>query len=642
MPPPAALPTPADFNTRTNALRTRARVLLTTLFLGFLALNACQTAAPPGTAPPVAQASVANAERAESAGEHVIAAREYERLADASPSPQAHDYLLKAIESLIKAGELSQARVRLAFLNNASISPTLVARQRILEARLELAEGAHKSAIERLNEAAATRNLSPELLSDIYRARAQAELSLDNPIAAASNLVAREQYLVGKNTIAENQLELWNILQSLTRAQLRSELNLTADMVLAGWLALAQIHAENAGNSLALGTAIAQWRTIYPDHPAGAAIIERLASAAPVLTGRIERIALLLPLTSNYAVSAQAVRDGFMAMHAAGSDADKPTVTVYDIGADPLQAPAYYERAVRERAQIVVGPLGREATDALIRANRLAVPTLLLSHTDERPGSAARLFQFGLPPEQEARQAAERAYLDGCRQAALLYPESAWGQRLMAAFNDHWQRLGGVVLASGAYRENEVDYSEPIKRLLNINESEARETLLEKKLGQKLQFETRARQDIECIFLAADAKRGRLIKPQLNYHHARQVPVYSTSHIFTGKADPVQDTDLDGVLFGDMPWMLASSGRVGELRSLQRDWPHVHSDLDRLYALGMDAYAILPHLNRIGAENAARFNGVTSALSLDQEGRLHRQLSWARFRNGVPRLLDGR
>lgn len=629
---------------RAKTLRIRPlQLLLAPLVLTFSILGACQTPPTgPATATAVEKASVANAERARNAGEYVLAAREYERLADTAPAPQAQDYLLKAVESLIKAGELSQARTRLASLSDTRADPIFVARQRVLEARLALAEGAHKNAIERLNEAAGMRNLSPELLAEIYHARAHAELSLDNPIAAATDLIAREQYLAGKEAVTDNQLELWNILQALPRTQLRSELNLARDLVLAGWLALAQLQAEHAGNSIALSSAVAQWRAIYPSHPAGGTILDRLATAPPVLTGRIERIALLLPLTSNYAVAAQAVRDGFMAAHAASADPEKPTITVYDIGADPAQAPAFYDQAVRERAQVVVGPLGREATDALIRANRLAVPTLLLSHTDERPAAAARLFQFGLPPEQEARQAAERAYLDGCRQAALLYPESPWGQRLVAAFSDHWQRLGGVVLAQGPYRESEVDYSEPIKRLLNINESEARESLLEKKLGQKLQFETRARQDIECIFLAADAKRGRLIKPQLNYHHARQVPVYATSHIYTGKPDPVQDTDLDGVLFGDMPWLLSQSGRVGELRALQGDWPHARSDLDRLYALGVDGYAILPHLNRIGTENAARFNGVTSGLSLDQDGRLHRQLSWARFRNGVPRLLDVR
>jgi uncharacterized protein len=164
---------------------------------------------------------------------------------------------------------------------------------------------------------------------------------------------------------------------------------------------------------------------------------------------------------------------------------------------------------------------------------------------------------------------------------------------------------------------------------------------LEKRVGQKLVFEPRPRQDLECIFLAATARSARLIKPQLNYHRARNVPVYATSHIYTGKPDPANDADLDGIRFGDMPWMLVQNGRLAQLRqSLQRDWPYVGTDLDRLYALGVDSYAILPHLNRISAENSARYAGVTSGLSLDRDGRLQRQLAWARFRNGSPRLID--
>jgi outer membrane PBP1 activator LpoA protein len=212
---------------------------------------------------------------------------------------------------------------------------------------------------------------------------------------------------------------------------------------------------------------------------------------------------------------------------------------------------------------------------------------------------------------------------------------------MVAAWSSHWQRLGGVVVANQPYNDVDVDFSESIKNLLNITQSEARKEEIEKTVGQKLRFETRARQDIDFIFLAADAKHGRLIKPQLNFYHAARVPVYSTSHIFTGAGDAMRDIDLDGIQFGDMPWMLVGDGKIQELRqTLQRDWPHVHTDLDRLYALGVDSYAILPHLGRIGMESGARFSGVTSGLSVDQHGRLQRQLLWARFNRGVPRLVD--
>ena len=62
--------------------------------------------------------------------------------------------------------------------------------------------------------------------------------------------------------------------------------------------------------------------------------------------------------------------------------------------------------------------------------------------------------------------------------------------------------------------------------------------------------------------------------------------------------------------------------------------------MDRLYAMGIDSYAIIPHLNRLSGDTLVRFNGVTSSLSLGPAGRLHRQLVWAKFRGGQPRLLD--
>lgn len=605
-------------------------------------LGGCETT-PVGAPLPTDRPTTAVAERAAAAGEYVIAAREYDRLAQFAPPSEVAHYQLNAAEMLIKAGELAQARTRLRSTDGAALDANNLARRRILEARLALAEGQQELAIARLNDAAAVRNLSPVLLAEIHQTRAHAELALNNSIGAVRDLIAREQYIADKDAVAENQRELWGVLQGLSSAQIRSEITLARDPVLVGWLALAQLHAENVANSVARDAAVARWRAAFPNHPASTSLLDAVTSAAPALVGRIERIALLLPLTSNYSVAAQAVRDGFMGMHAASTDPEKPRVTVYDIGADPAQASALYQRAVQDGAQIVVGPLGREAAEAIVRTDRLAVPTLLLSHTDERPNGAARLFQFGLPPEQEARQAAERAFLDGCRQAAVLHPQNPWGERMAAAFSIHWQRLGGGVLATQAYREDLTDYSDPIKQMLNVTQSEARKALLEKRVGQRLQFAPRARQDLDCIFMAADARRGRLIKPQLNYHHAKQVPVYATSHIYTGKPDPVQDTDLDGVLFGDMPWMLVASGRIGELRrTVQGEWPHVKTDLDRLYALGVDSYAVLSHLNRLGTENAERYPGVTSALSLDPEGRLHRSLAWARFRNGVPRLLDAR
>lgn len=609
--------------------------------LGVALLAGCETARVAG--PEAIPANVDVAEKAEREGEYVIAAREYERLARTDKAPQTQNFQLRAADSLIRAGQLREARYQLEQIDVAGLDTSFTARRQILQARILTAEGAHEKAIRLLGEAGATRALNPALQAEIHRVRAQAELALDNPIGAVRNLIQREQYIVGKDAITENQMQLWKILNVQPRARLKSEFNATNEPVLSGWIELALAAVEAGGSAGRLNVAIEGWKKTYPKHPAGEGLLNSLLSAAPGLTGRIDRIALLLPLTSNYAAAAQAVRDGFLAMDAANADPDKPQIKVYDLGPDPARAPEVYALAVQEGAQLVVGPLGRDAADTIIRGTTLTVPTLLLNHTDIQPnGAGARhLFQFGLPPEQEARQAAERAYLDGHRQAVILFPKNAWGERMEAAFASHWQRLGGVILASEAYIETDNDHSETIKRLLHISQSEARRELIARLTHQKIQFESRPRQDLDFIFLAADARRGRMIKPQLNFFHAARVPVYATSHIFTGKGDVLNDQDLDGVLFPDMPWMLVNDGKIQQLRErIQQNWPHAHSDLDRLYALGVDSYAILPHLNRISSEAAARFSGVTSGLSLDRGGRLQRQLVWAQFSKGVPKLVD--
>lgn len=615
-------------------LRFRVRQTWPVLFV--LLLHACETAPPRPAEPPV---STAVAEQAERRGEYVIAAREYDRLAGRARSPQRQQFQLRGVEALIKAGQSTEARRKLADIHTAGLDAVLATRKQVLEARLLVLEGAPEKALRALDDVARAPALDPGLRADIALTRARAELAVGNPFGAVRDLIRREQYLAAKEAVADNQLQTWKILSGQPRAKLATELDLARDPVTAGWIELALAVADAAGAER-IAPAVEQWKKIHPGHPVGEALLATLTAGAPALAAARPRLlALLLPLNSNIALAAQAVRDGFLAMDGANTNPEKPLVKVYDIGADPAQAPAYYAQAVREGAQVVVGPLGRDAAERIAREAKTTVPTLLLSYTDES-ARAKSLFQFGLPPEQEARAVAERAWLDGHRRAAVLYPKDS-GERMLAAFTQHWQRLGGIVAAAQAYDESQSDHSNAIKRVLNIHLSEARKAGVERDVGQKLQFEPRARQDIDFIFLAADAKRARLLKPQINFWHASRVPVYATSLVYTGRPDPVRDVDLDGIVFADMPWILLGEGPVQELRqNLQHEWPYAYSDLDRLYALGMDSYAVLPYLHRLDSDASGRFSGVTSYLTLDPDGRLQRQLLWARFTKGVPHLLD--
>ena len=97
---------------------------------------------------------------------------------------------------------------------------------------------------------------------------------------------------------------------------------------------------------------------------------------------------------------------------------------------------------------------------------------------------------------------------------------------------------------------------------------------------------------------------------------------------------------MDGVLFCDIPWVLDRDGQWADQREhLRTAWPGRAQDHQRLFALGFDAYQVVPWLDTLSMPGFAHFPGATGVLSLDQQKQLHRALEWAQFRNGIPEKL---
>ena len=61
----------------------------------------------------------------------------------------------------------------------------------------------------------------------------------------------------------------------------------------------------------------------------------------------------------------------------------------------------------------------------------------------------------------------------------------------------------------------------------------------------------------------------------------------------------------------------------------------------RLFAFGMDAYALLPYLDWLIAHPDAYLYGATGELTADSFGRIHRAVGWARFSNGIAQPVEG-
>ncbi|MDO9371054.1 MAG: penicillin-binding protein activator [Gammaproteobacteria bacterium] len=611
----------------------------------------------------------------ESAGDFQAAAEAWEQLAASAAPPRRDVYRLSAVHDWLRAGETQRARAVLQTLDSKGLDATLWVRRQLLEARIALAESKPQATLAALKDVSAPKQAQP-LQAEIHVLRAEAQMQLGHPLNAARERVALEPLLTDAIQRRDNQQAIVRGLAEVPEPALAGLAARRPSDSLSGWAELVRIARAAGQDGAAFTRQIAGWHTRYRKHPASDETIAWLrdivprtatttppaasAPTAPVKpaenpgadTGSATPIALLLPLSGPLAAAGSAVRDGFMA--AANAQTGGPVVRVYDVGAanageSSVEVLAVYQQARQEGAAFVVGPLDKDGVKALYTLGPLPLPTLALNYNEDSGVLPANLYEFGLAPEDEASQAAERAWLDGHTRALVLTPEGEWGERILRAFRDHLERLGGIVVAHQSYAPEAQDVAGPIRKLLDYRTAEevakvarkdARKGTSKDASKDKKEKPTR-RQDADFIFLAALPNQARIIHPQLRYYYAFDLPVYATSHLYGAKPDPDPDQDLDGIFFSDMPWVLADDTPQKALSdALLAQKGETFYALRRLYALGVDAYRVIEQLPRLRNSSAERFEGDTGSLRLDEAHRLRRQPIWARFENGVPRLVD--
>lgn len=596
--------------------------------------------------------------------------------------------LLPALSGFIEAGELAAAHALVERLQPHPLSGFQRRALRVYEAQLAQKLGRHARAVALLRGIESSPGFAAigPARADILRLLADSQMALRRNTDALVTLLRRDALPLPHR--AANQMRIMALIDSLdplARLLLREA---PPHPALPGWLALNDI--VRAARPPARAQAVRHWRARHPDHPARqfvadqqlagpattAEIAEPGAPPAATTAARYRHIAVLLPLTSAFGAAAQAFFDGFMAAHTADwpdPAGDAPLITLHDLGADAELAGLYYRTAAAGGADFVVGPLGRQAVRALLAGPPPQLPVLVVSDVPAAH-AAPNLFGISLSPEREAAQVAARAFFHGHRRAGILAGESDWQRRAAAAFADAWRALGGQVVASRAIPREVAGYARAAQTLLGIDRSIGREKILTAQLDANLEFNPRRRDDLDFLFLATAAADARLLVPHLRFYQAHDLPLYATSRVYDGGPAPATDADLDGIVFGDLAWVIDAAGLprpapdstasvapaagdsaadsvAGEStaaltahesppgpRALGR---YFHTGLDRLYALGLESYRLIPELARLRAQPWARHYGEAADLSVGADGNARRHLTWARFERGLPLRLPG-
>ena len=357
--------------------------------------------------------------------------------------------------------------------------------------------------------------------------------------------------------------------------------------------------------------------------------------SAPAIPVAQARIALLVPVTGPLAAAGASVRDGFLTSYYQTAMGQRPTVRVYYPAGTP--APELIAPAVHLGPGLIVGPLTRQAVAAAATDQGPRPPVLALNFLPAGSHAPSRFFQFALSPTAEARMVASRVLADGYREGIAIVPQGEWGTRVLNAFTQQLQAGGGELLASVRVDPSQTDYSGPVEQVLLVNQSRARHRRLESLLGVPLAFTLRRRGDFQFIFAPAPPAVERLLLPQLRFYYAGGVPDYSTSDAFV--PDPVANRDLDGLQFPGTPWMLDRPLAEAVRAAVAKAWPAGGPARGRLFAFGFDADQLAMSLLRTGQPDKLDLNGLSGRLTFAPDGRIRRQLTWARLENGEVQIL---
>lgn len=600
----------------------------TLLALAFAALvTACATRGP-GLQPPDLDAEQPQAPQTVRA-----ALKEARKL----PREKARARLLSWARDYLEQGRISAAGSLLDELNPGQLPAKARLEWVSLRGRFHLARQDSKAALALLNShelnlPSLLHQAPTEQRNRLRLLRADA-LTLDGQLVASlRERVAIQPMLGTEQDRAYNRRMTWSLLMNLPMDRLR-ELSRTTESDLLGWVELARLFRDPLMGIDAQSEALEQWRQRWQGHPAERNTPEMIAALTRAAGERPEKVAVILPLSGPLASAGAVIRNGLLTGYYSALAKGRPVPELHFYDNGPGRVIRHYNQAIAAEADLVIGPLSKAQVSKLAGVDRLPVPTLALNRVrQEQPPE--NLYQFGLSPEDEARQVARQAYQEGARLAGVLYPDSDWGRRMARAYVNAFQNQGGLITTRQAFGDQE---TRAVGKLLSIGESHQRARQLNRLTKIHLQFKPRRRQDLDVLFLAANPRQARQVKPALNFHYARELPVFATSHVYSGTPNPERDRDLNNIRFVDMPWLL---DRESSLRELARStWPEGHGSRERLFALGIDAWRLQARLHMLASVPNSRLPGVTGRLRVRQNRQIVRELDWAYFHQGQPKRL---
>jgi len=571
--------------------------------------------------------------------------------ADQADNQQKYPLMLQAADILLQQQRPIKALELILHIDIRYLSPTQLDSYHLYYGEASLLDQSEDRAESTLRQLLAVTSPSEhsiawqiryaQSLSDSYAAN-------HNYLEAARQRIALDDLIDNAKQLDQNNTKIWAAIDQVNIDFLKQSISQFNSRRVNGWFDIVLINKQWGGQPDRLFEQLSLWEKRYPLHPARQyqqEIFTKIASTKPI---EANQVAVLLPLSGRFASFGKMVHDGIVAAHYQQPEANNaPILKFYDT-AQSLSGLVSYQKAIKDGADFVVGPLDKKSIEDILVQDSLASPILFLNSVQHSPNRHKMVFQFDLSIEDEAIQAAHRAWEKGYRKAVALVSDDKRGERATEAFKNYFEQLGGELIDVQKYSIKKTkggkQFSTDVKNLLRVNSSIARKQKLEQILGRNIEFEMRRRQDAEFIFMIAKPADARRIKPFINFYFALDLPVISTSRVYSGKPNAQLDNDLNGIEFSDIPLYISQQPDILVARqSLEKIEPQVlKNNNGRLFSLGFDAYQIIPKITKLKAFPEYRWYGLSGEIGIDEQGFVHRYLTWAKFEKGIPQSTKER
>ncbi len=322
------------------------------------------------------------------------------------------------------------------------------------------------------------------------------------------------------------------------------------------------------------------------------------------------RVALLLPFTGNYSQYARAVLEGVqLALHLpTGGGGASLGFEVYDTAGGFSSLKGIIDQVSADPGIVaILGPLSSSSTAAASLSLQKKDLTLISPTASEKGlhELCENVYTLNFIDESLATRIAEFAVNDlGLHDFSALFPMDDYGYRMVRAFIERVEELGGRMLVAQGYPISATTFDVELKRIRYYAP--------------------------EALFIPAHSEEIPMLAPQISFYGLDDVQILGTNGWNNKRVARLGGKYVEGAFFTDS--FFEDSPRIAYREFSSRYEKVYHKEASRVAALGFDAMNLIKWgLDRHPGRSRSRaidfsdlhdYRGATALFSMGEDGYL--------------------